>query len=76
MNLQCLVTSRVKKLFHFQKFGRLRNVVKAYPGSRIIYSQKNIPIFVYTRLKRFYIFCNPLHSNTSGTLTPPTFRLQ
>jgi len=75
IKLQCLVTSRVIKLFRFRKLGRLGNAVLAYPVSRIIYSQK-ILIFVYTHMKPFYIFCNPLYPNTSDTLTPPTHRLQ
>ena len=75
IKLQCSVTSTVKKLFRFQKLGRLRHAVLAYPGSRI-YTRKSIPIFVYTHMKRFYKFCNPLHPNTSDTLRPPTDRLQ
>jgi len=64
IKLQCLVTIRDKKLFRFQKLGRLRNDVLAYSCSRIIYSQKIFQIFsllIWNDSIYFVIRCILIH---------------
>lgn len=64
IKLQCLVTGRVKKLFRFQKLGRLRNAALAYPGSRIYIRKKifqSLSILIWNDSINFVICCILIH---------------
>jgi hypothetical protein len=63
IKLQCLVTSRVKKIFRFQKLGRLRNFILAVPAPEL-HIRKKYSIFFYILMKDstyFVIRCILIH---------------